>query len=33
MYHVRFKGSYYSAGYKWGSLLNKNGKNLIFVQL
>lgn len=30
MYHGRFKGSHYSAGYKWGSLLNKNGKKLDF---
>lgn len=28
MYHGRFKGTHYEAGYKWGALLNKNGKKL-----
>ena len=28
MYHGRFNGSHYEAGYKWGALLNKNGKKL-----
>ena len=28
MYHGRFKGSHYEAGYKWGALLNKRGKKL-----
>lgn len=26
MYHGRFKGSHYNAGYKWGNLLYKNNK-------
>ena len=26
MYHGRFKGTHYDAGYKWGSLLLKKGK-------
>ena len=26
MYHGRFKGSHYEAGYRWGKLLYKNGK-------
>lgn len=25
MYHARFKGTHYEAGYKYGSILNKNG--------
>lgn len=28
MYHGRFTGTHYAAGYKWGSLLLKNGKQL-----
>lgn len=28
MYHGRFKKSHYEAGYNWGSLLYKNGKNI-----
>ncbi|MGE4353900.1 MAG: C45 family autoproteolytic acyltransferase/hydrolase [Oscillospiraceae bacterium] len=28
MYHGRFTGSHYEAGYKWGRLLLKNGKKL-----
>lgn len=28
MYHGRFKGTHYEAGYKWGALVNKNGKKL-----
>ena len=28
MYHGRFKGTHYEAGYKWGALLNKKGKKL-----
>lgn len=28
MYHGRFKGTHYESGYKWGALLNKNGKKL-----
>lgn len=28
MYHGRFKGTHYEAGYKWGALVNKNGKRL-----
>jgi len=24
MYHSRFKGTHYNAGYKWGELLYKN---------
>ena len=28
MYHGRFRGSHYEAGYKWGALLNKRGKKL-----
>ena len=28
MYHGRFKGSHYEAGYRWGELLYKNGKNI-----
>ena len=28
MYHVRFTGTHYEAGYKWGRLLLKNGKKL-----
>lgn len=31
MYHSRFKGTHYDAGYKWGSLLYKNG-NIISKQ-
>lgn len=31
MYHSRFKGTHYDAGYKWGSLLYKNG-NIISRQ-
>ena len=31
MYHGRFKNSHYEAGYKWGSLLYKNG-NIISNQ-
>ena len=30
MYHGRFKGTHYEAGYKWGALLNKKGKKLDF---
>ena len=26
MYHGRFKGNHYNAGYKWGNLLYKNNK-------
>ncbi len=28
MYHGRFKKSHYEAGYNWGNLLYKNGKNI-----
>ncbi|MGL5330298.1 MAG: C45 family autoproteolytic acyltransferase/hydrolase [Peptostreptococcaceae bacterium] len=28
MYHGRFKGTHYEAGYKWGALVNKNGIKL-----
>lgn len=28
MYHGRFTGTHYAAGYRWGSLLRKNGKKL-----
>ena len=28
MYHGRFSKSHYEAGYNWGSLLYKNGKNI-----
>lgn len=28
MYHGRFRKSHYEAGYNWGSLLYKNGKNI-----
>lgn len=28
MYHARFKGSHYKAGYKWGKLLFEHGKTL-----
>lgn len=28
MYHVKFKGTHYEAGYKWGALLEKNGIKL-----
>lgn len=28
MYHGRFKGTHYEAGYKWGALVHKNGKKL-----
>ena len=30
MYHGRFKGTHYEAGYKWGALVNKKGKKLDF---
>ena len=30
MYHGRFKGTHYEAGFKWGSQLRKNGKILDF---
>lgn len=30
MYHGRFKGTHYEAGYKWGKLLRKFGKSLDF---
>ena len=26
MYHGRFKGNHYNAGYKWGNLLYNNNK-------
>lgn len=29
MYHARFNGTHYAIGKKWGTLLNKNGKNLL----
>jgi predicted choloylglycine hydrolase len=28
MYHARFKGSHYDAGYKWGKLLFEHGRTL-----
>ncbi len=28
MYHARFKGTHYSAGFKWGDLLRKNNINI-----
>ena len=28
MYHSRFKGTHYEAGFKWGSLILKNGKKI-----
>jgi len=38
MYHGRFKGTHYNAGYKWGELLYKNNiaqiiKNTISIFL
>ena len=28
MYHSRFKGTHYEAGFNWGSLILKNGKKI-----
>lgn len=30
MYHARFKGTHYEAGYKWGQMLRKHGKKVDF---
>lgn len=33
MYHSRFKGKHYEAGFKWGSLLLKRGKKSMKIIL